>query len=121
MSSIIYGITALVALALVIGYLVFFKKRETWLFLLFISVFLVNVGYFSISVSHILEEALLANRISYLGSVFLPLCMFMSVTDVCRIKVPKAVTATLLCISALVLFLAAIIMNFILPKEKKGE
>ena len=107
MSSIIYGITAVVALALVIGYLVFFKKRDTWLFLLFISVFLVNVGYFSISVSRILEEALLANRISYLGSVFLPLCMFMSVADVCRIRVPKCITATLLCISAAVFLLAA--------------
>jgi len=107
MSSIIYGITAVVALALVIGYLVFFKKRDTWLFLLFISVLLVNVGYFSVSVSRILEEALLANRISYLGSVFLPLCMFMSVADVCRIRVPKGITVTLLCISVVVFLLAA--------------
>ncbi len=107
MSSIIYGISAVVALALVIGYLVFFKKRDTWLFLLFISVLLVNAGYFSISVSRILEEALLANRVSYLGSVFLPLCMFMSVADVCRIKVPKGITVMLLCISAAVFLLAA--------------
>ena len=107
MSSIIYGITAVVALALVIGYLVFVKKRDAWLFLLLISVFLVNAGYFSISVSRILEEALLANRLSYLGSVFLPLCMFMSVADVCRIKIPKGVTVALLCISAAVFLLAA--------------
>ena len=107
MSSIIYGITAVVALALVIGYLVFYKKRDTWMFLLFISVFLVNVGYFSISVSKILEEALLANRISYLGSVFLPLCMFMAVANVCRINIPKGVTAALLCISAAVFLVAA--------------
>ena len=107
MSSIIYGISAVVALALVIGYLVFFKKRDTWLFLLFISVLLINAGYFSISVSRILEEALLANRVSYLGSVFLPLCMFMSVADVCRIKVPKGITVMLLCISAAVFLLAA--------------
>lgn len=107
MSSIIYGITAVVALALVIGYLVFYKKRDTWMFLLFISVFLVNVGYFSISVSKILEEALLANRISYLGSVFLPLCMFMAVANVCSINIPKGVTAALLCISAAVFLVAA--------------
>ncbi|MBQ2759942.1 MAG: hypothetical protein IJE93_09260 [Clostridia bacterium] len=107
MSSIIYGITAVVALALVIGYLVSVKKKDTWLFLLFISVLLVNVGYFSISVSRILEEALLANRVSYLGSVFLPLCMFMSLADICRIRIPKGVTAVLLCISAAVFILAA--------------
>ncbi len=107
MSSIIYGITAVVALALVISYLVFIKKKDAWLFLLFISVFLVNAGYFSISVSRILEEALLANRLSYLGSVFLPLCMFMSVADVCRMKIPKGVTSALLFISAVVFVLAA--------------
>ena len=107
MSSIIYGITAVVALALLIGYLGFFKQRDIWLFLLLISVVLVNAGYFSISVSKILEEALLANRISYLGSVFLPLCMFMSVANVCYIRIPKAVTAVLLCVSMAVFLLAA--------------
>ena len=107
MISIIYGITAVVALALVIGYACFYKNKNIWLFLLFISVFLVNIGYFSISVSKILQEALLANRISYLGSVFLPFCMFMSVTDVCCIKIPKGLVATLLCVSAAVFVLAA--------------
>lgn len=107
MSSIIYGITAVVALALVIWYLGFCKNKEIWLLFLFVCVLLVNAGYFSISVSRILEEALLANRISYLGSVFLPLCMFMSVADVCRIKIPKWAVAVLLCISAAVFILAA--------------
>ncbi len=107
MSSIIYGISAVVALALVIWYLVFCKNRDIWLMFLFVCVLLVNVGYFSISVSRILEEALLANRISYLGSVFLPLCMFMSVSNVCRIKIPKWSVALLLCISVAVFILAA--------------
>ena len=107
MSSIIYGITAVVALALVIWYLCFCKNKDIWLLFLFISVLLVNTGYFSISVSRMLEEALLANRISYLGSVFLPLCMFMSVADVCRIKIPRWTVAVLLCVSVTVFFLAA--------------
>ncbi|MBE6786002.1 MAG: hypothetical protein E7538_07225 [Ruminococcaceae bacterium] len=107
MSSIIYGITAVVALALVIWYLGFCKNKDIWLLFLFISVLLVNVGYFSISVSHMLEEALLANRISYLGSVFLPLCMLMSVTDVCGIKTPKWAVAILFCVSVAVFILAA--------------
>lgn len=107
MCTLIYGITAVVALLLIIGYYCFVKKKEIWLSLLFLCVFLVNLGYFSISVSRILEEALLANRISYLGSVFLPLCMFMSVVDVCRIKVPKFAVVTLVCVSIAVFLLAA--------------
>lgn len=107
MCSLIYAITAVVALALVIGYNFFVKKKDSWLFLLFLCVFLVNIGYFSISVSRILEEALLANRISYLGSVFLPLCMFVSVADVCRIKIPKYIVAALVCVSVAIFLLAA--------------
>ena len=53
------------------------KKREPWFLVLFSSIFIVNAGYFWISVSRTLSEALLANRISYLGSVFLPLSMLM--------------------------------------------
>lgn len=107
MSSIIYAIAAAVSLALLVGYLVFVRKKDIWFLFLFISVLLVNAGYFSISVSRILEEALLANRISYLGSVFLPLCMFMSVSDVCTIRVPKWITAALMCIGVAVFLLAA--------------
>lgn len=107
MGSIIYGIAAAVSLALLIGYLVFVKKKDIWLLFLFVSVLLVNVGYFSISISRILEEALLANRVSYLGSVFLPLCMLMSVSDVCGIRESKKLTAVLMCVGAAVFLLAA--------------
>ena len=64
MSSIIYGAAAIVSLALLVGYLVFAKKKDVWLLFLFISVLLVNAGYFSISMSNILEEALLAKVIA---------------------------------------------------------
>lgn len=107
MSSVIYGIVSVVALLLIIGYYCFVKNKDIWLFLLFLCVFLVNVGYFSISVSKILEEALLANRIAYLGSVFLPLCMFKSVTEVCRINIPRSAVIALICISFTVFVIAA--------------
>ena len=41
--------------------------------LLFSSVLVVNLGYLLLSVSGSLEMALHANRVAYLGSVFLPL------------------------------------------------
>lgn len=47
-------------------------KWERWIFVLHISVLIVNLGHFALSISKTLDEALLANRISYLGSVFLP-------------------------------------------------
>lgn len=40
--------------------------------LVFTSIFVVNTGYFILSISKSLEMALWANRIAYLGSAMLP-------------------------------------------------
>ena len=105
--AIAYGITSAAALLLAIGYWSFVKKKNIWLQLLFVSVVIVNCGYFALAISKTLPEALLANRISYLGSVFLPLCMLMTIMDVCRVNYAKKVPAVLLCVSVAVFLLAA--------------
>lgn len=68
--TIIYVITTVVSLLLLIGYCCLIKKKDLWFCLLFSAVFIVNFGYLSLVISKTLEEALLANRIAYLGSVF---------------------------------------------------
>lgn len=105
--EIAYGITSAAALVLAVAYWSLVKKRNTWLQLLFVSVVVVNCGYFALAISKTLPEALLANRISYLGSVFLPLCMLMTIIDVCRVKYKKSLPAVLLGISVAVFLLAA--------------
>ena len=76
--ALIYGIVAALSLVLAFGYCVLIKRKDLWFLLLFIAVFIVNLGYFALSISGTLEEAMLANRIAYLGSVFLPLCMLIT-------------------------------------------
>lgn len=105
--SIAYGMTTVAALLLVVGYSVLVRKKNVWLLLLFAAVFIVNLGYLSLSLSKTLEEALLANRISYLGSVILPLCMLMAIMGVCRVGRPKWLVGMLLLISMAVFLLAA--------------
>ena len=83
------------------------KKKEMWLLLLFASIFLVNAGYFSLSVSKTLEEALLANRIAYLGSVFLPFFMLMTIANVCHHPSKKWVVGILIGINVIVFLIAA--------------
>lgn len=102
-----YGITTMLSLFLAIGYGALVRKKDTWLFLLYLSVVIVNLGYFALSISKTLEEALLANRIAYFGSVFLPLCMLMAIMYVCRISCRKWMMGLLLCISAVVFLVAA--------------
>ena len=79
--SFVYGLVAAVSLVLVLVYRFAVKHRERWLLLLFNAVFIVNAGYFLLSVSRSLDFALWANRVSYLGSVFLPFAMLMRLSS----------------------------------------
>ena len=101
--SLAYGITALIALCMV-GVCVFAdKKRDVWLLLVFVSVSICNLGYFMLSVSKSLSSALNSNRISYLGSVFLPFFMLMMVLRFCGMKRPKALVITLVTLGIIML------------------
>lgn len=105
--SVLYGVIAGISLLLLIGYSALVKKKVLWLLLLFTSIFLVNAGYFSLAISRTLEEALLANRIAYLGSVFLPFFMLMTIAGVCRYPVRKWMIAILICVNVAVFLIAA--------------
>ena len=105
--SVAYGITTLLSLTLAGGYCLLMKKKDPWLLFLHASVVIVNLGYFSLSISKTLGEALLANRIAYFGSVFLPLCMLMAIMDVCRVRRGKWLPVVLICASVAVFILAA--------------
>lgn len=105
--SIVYGFTTVAALLLLVAYGALVHKKELWFLLLFSCVFIVNLGYFALSISKSLEEALLANRIAYLGSVFLPMSMFMIIMNVCGIRYKRIVPGLLLCICIIVFLVAA--------------
>ena len=105
--SMIYGIMSLCSLLLFTGYCFTVRKKNPWFLLLFFSVLIVNTGYSSLAVSKTLQAALWSNRISYFGSVFLPLSMLMIILDACKIKYRKTGLAILLAISLLVFLVAA--------------
>lgn len=105
--NIIYAFAAVFSFILLLGYCVLMKKREPWFLVLFSSIFIVNAGYFWISVSRTLSEALLANRLSYLGSVFLPLSMLMIILDVSRLNYKKRILFALLPVTVIVFLVAA--------------
>lgn len=105
--NIIYAVTTVFSLLLLIGYCSLMKKREPWFIVLFSSVLIVNAGYLWLSVSKTVEEALWANRVSYLGSVFLPLSMLMIILEVSRLKYTKRVLILLIPISIFVFLIAA--------------
>ena len=105
--AILYDVTAIISFLLLIGYCCLIRRKDIWFLLLFLSIFVVNLGYLSIALSGTLEEALLANRLAYLGSVCLPMAMLMIIMNVCRLKYPKWVPGLLLGISTAVFLIAA--------------
>lgn len=105
--SLMYGLITVLSLFLLFGYCGLVRKKEIWFLLLYISVFIVNLGYFALSISTNLEEALLANRIAYFGSVFLPLFILMIIMDICGIRYRKVFFGFLLCLSIVVFLVAA--------------
>ena len=105
--SYIYGTTAMLSLILLISYCWLIKKKNAWGFLLFSSVLVVNIGYFCLSISKTLEEALLANRIAYLGSVFLPMAILMIILDTSNLSYKKWFPTLLLIVGFLVFLVAA--------------
>ena len=105
--SIIYFAAAVLSLLLLVGYCPLSSKRNPWFMLLFTSVLVVDTGYFLLSTAQTLEWALWCNRITYLGSVLLPMSMLLSILDVTRLRFPRWLPAALLMVATAVFFIAA--------------
>jgi len=105
--SIIYGVAAGLSLLLLIGCCILVKRKKVWFVLLFSSVLVVNIGYTLLSVSSCLESALWANRLSYLGSVFLPFAMLMIILNATNTPWKKWLPISLGVLSVIVFLIAA--------------
>lgn len=105
--AIVYSSIAVLSLLLLIGYLLWEKKKTKHLTMLFASVAVANIGYFLQSVSSTLNGALWANRISYLGSAYLILLMLLIIMDVCQVERKPWMKGTLIAVSTAAFLLAA--------------
>lgn len=103
--SLIYGICCFVAILFLIARHAIDKKKNIWLTLLFISVFLCNIGYFWISVSKTVTVALWGNRIAYTGNVFLPFFILMMIVKLCKIRISPWLPRVLAVINGIVLLI----------------
>jgi len=105
--SIVYASAAVISMILLIAYICIVPKKNFWYIILFSSVFVVNIGYTILAVSANLEMALWANRISYLGSVFLPLAMLMIIVNVTNTPYKNILPKILFAIAFVIFLIAA--------------
>ncbi|MBQ2819085.1 MAG: hypothetical protein IJF14_01730 [Clostridia bacterium] len=97
----------MLSLLLLIGCCRLVRKNKAWLVMLFSSVLVVNIGYTFLALSTSLTMALWANRVAYLGSVFLPFAMLMIILNVTGTKHPKWLRGALGTLSIVVFLVAA--------------
>ncbi len=85
-----YAIAALLTLLSLIVVLVNFENRKSnyYFMLLLILQALSNGGYWAIALSTTVEEAILANKICYLGGCFIPIVLLFFACDICHFKMP---------------------------------
>lgn len=105
--SIVYILAAVCSLLSLVAYCILIKNKFTWFWVLFASISVVNLGYFVLSISKTLEEALLANRIAYLGSVFLPMSMLLIILNATKLNYKKWIWIPLVCLGVSVFFVAS--------------
>ena len=107
------NLTSIYSAATVLSLLLLFvccrlvRKNKVWLVMLFSSVLVVNVGYTFLAMSTCLEMALWANRVAYLGSVFLPLSMLMIILDVTNTCRARWLPYALVALSGVIFLIAA--------------
>ena len=103
----LYGIIFAISLLMIIAYFLVDSKRDIWLLLLFVCVAVCDLGYFLLSVAKDLNFALWANRIAYLGNIFLPFSVLMMIMNLSRFKYPKYLPRILIAINTVMLFIAS--------------
>lgn len=108
--AIAYGLIFAVSLVMPPLYFAFIHKKqdEPWLLGLFFCVCFVTLGYLLTSISKTVEFALWANKITYFGQVFMPMCMFMIVSKLCGFTYKKRFVGVLI---SLALIMYAIVFT----------
>ena len=105
--TIVYGIIAMLSVLLLVGYLLWEKRKERNFLFLTSCVAAVNCGYFLLACAGSLPMAMFANGVSYFGAAYSVLAMLLIITDVCQMKTQKVARSILIGISTAAFLLAA--------------
>ena len=103
-----YAICLIAAVGLLIAYLLMVKDKEFWLTMLYVCVSIVNLGYTLLSAANTLKFAIFANEVAYLGSVFLSMCMFLTIVRLCGFKITKAHVITCVSLGTVMFLIVAL-------------
>lgn len=104
-----YLLAALIISFINIGLLMLINSKRTTSFYtaMFYVMTIQLAGHYFLARSTTVEEALLANKIAYVGAVYVPLLFFLGELTICNIKVSKTLRIVLFLISSVIYGFAA--------------
>jgi DNA-binding CsgD family transcriptional regulator len=113
-----YIICVIAAVGLLIAHSVMVKTKEVWLMMLYVCVSVVNLGYLLMSLTTTVAFAVFGNDVAYFGSVFLSMCMFLTIVRLCGFEIKKAHVIT--CVTLGAVMFAIIASSPMLPLYYKS-
>ena len=106
-SSAFYLAAALLSLVLLFACAAIVRLSEPWILALFACIAVINCGYLALALSESVAEALWANRVAYLGSVFLLPSMLMILLKTTGTRRQSWLPSVLLIVGAAVFLVTA--------------
>ena len=89
---VLYGLVAVISFIQLLMLIIRGGKEQNIYHVLMYTICAVcNIAYFAITIARSADMAIICNNITYLGGVFLPLCVLMRHADLCGVKVHKGI------------------------------
>lgn len=85
----IYGTCVVISLLIYLWLCITDVKKSLSQNIMILIMIISNIGFLSLSLSKEPREAILANKILYLGGCYLPLLYFLTFCEICHIKIKK--------------------------------
>lgn len=100
----IYGIMFLISLVLLGLFLalIWKKQKNIWMLVMYCSICVVEIGYALLSLSKTVEFALFANKLVYLGQIFLINSLYSIIYRLCGFKMNKRFSIVQIIVSTLI-------------------
>ena len=93
----LYGIAAVITFIQVLMLIIRGgREQNIYQVLMYVMCCVCNVGYFALAIAKSVDMAITCNSITYLGAVFLPLCILMRTADLCGVHLKKSIISVLM-------------------------
>lgn len=98
----LYLVCLLISLGMLFWLKIFDVRNSVTQFITILIIVVSNLGFYFVSVSQNVSEAVIAQKINYIGGVFLPLFYFLLVLEICHIEIPRSISVIMLTIQCVI-------------------